>query len=147
MAISSLIRSRALFSSPDEWRCSGELKPMPAPRGPWRRRRALGLRRRLDCARFRRRDFENSLTACTRRVSVGALSLHALKGHPHRVTRPVCAAPAPSSPGGLDPHIFLAVLVYGQMYCAKRAPSNLLLDQVLIDAVLRRSIILAVAVL
>jgi hypothetical protein len=41
----------------------------------------------------------------------------------------------------------LAVLVYGQMYCAKRAPSDLLLDQVLIDAVLRRPIILAVAVL
>jgi hypothetical protein len=50
-----------LFSSVVECLCSGELKPMPAGRAL---RRALGRRRRFDCARFRSRDFENSLTAC-----------------------------------------------------------------------------------
>ena len=65
MAISSLISSRELFSSVEECRCSGELNPRPAAKAPWRRRRALGRRRRLDWARFRRRDFENSLTACS----------------------------------------------------------------------------------
>jgi hypothetical protein len=61
MAISSLMSSNALFSSPVECRCNGELKPMPAGRAL---RRALGRRRRFDCARLRNRDFENSLTAC-----------------------------------------------------------------------------------
>lgn len=64
MAISSLISSRELFSSDVECRCNGELNPSPAARAPCRRRLALGRRRRLDWARFRRRDFENSLTAC-----------------------------------------------------------------------------------
>jgi hypothetical protein len=50
-------------------------------------------------------------------------------------------------PGGLDPHIFLAILVHSEMHCSKRAPANLLLDQVLVDAVLGGPVILAVAVL
>jgi hypothetical protein len=62
MAISSLMSSKAVTSSTDDWawRCKGELKPMPAGRA---RRRAAGRRSRLDWARLRRRDFENSLTA------------------------------------------------------------------------------------
>jgi hypothetical protein len=47
----------------------------------------------------------------------------------------------------MDPHIFVAVLVHSQMYGAKGAPSNLLLDQVLVDTMLGGSVILAVAVL
>jgi hypothetical protein len=50
-------------------------------------------------------------------------------------------------PDEVDPHIFLPVLVHSQMHCAKRPPSNLLLYQVLVDAVLGGAIILAVAVL
>jgi hypothetical protein len=48
---------------------------------------------------------------------------------------------------GLGPHIFFAILVHGQMHCSKRSPPNLLLYQVLVDAVLGGAIILTVAVL
>jgi hypothetical protein len=58
-----LISSNALFSSVVECRCRGELKPMPAGRARMRFA-AAGRRRRFDCARFRNRDLENSLTAC-----------------------------------------------------------------------------------
>jgi hypothetical protein len=46
-----------------------------------------------------------------------------------------------------SPHIFVAKLVHGQVYCSKRPPANLLPYQVLIDAVLGGAVILAVAVL
>jgi len=44
------------------------------------------------------------------------------------------------------PHIFLSVLVHGEVDSSKRSPPYLLLDQVLVDAVLGGPIILAVAV-
>lgn len=45
------------------------------------------------------------------------------------------------------PHIFLAILVYGEVDRSKRAAANLLLDQVLVDAMLGAAVIFAVAVL
>lgn len=52
-----------------------------------------------------------------------------------------------SSMVGRQSHIFLAILVHGEMHRAKRPPANLLLHQILVDAVLGRAIIFAVAVL
>ena len=49
-------------------------------------------------------------------------------------------------PSGI-PHIFLAILVDSQVDSAKGAAADLLLDQVLVDAVLGGAVILAVAVL
>ena len=49
--------------------------------------------------------------------------------------------------GELFDGIFLAILVDGEVDCAERASSNLLLDQVLVDAVLGGAVIFAVAVL
>ena len=49
-------------------------------------------------------------------------------------------------PSGI-PHIFLAILVDGQVDGAEGAAADLLLDQVLVDAVLGGAVILAVAVL
>ena len=49
--------------------------------------------------------------------------------------------------GELFDGILLAILVDGEVDCAKGAPSNLLLDQVLVDAVLGGAVIFAVAVL
>lgn len=45
------------------------------------------------------------------------------------------------------PHIFLAVLINSQMHGPKRAPSNLLLDDILIDAVHGSSVIFAIRIL
>lgn len=42
----------------------------------------------------------------------------------------------------VDPHIFLAVLVDGEVDGAERTSPNLLLDEVLIDAVLRGAVVL-----
>lgn len=120
MAISSRISSNELFSSEDEWRCRGELKPRPAASAPWRRRRALGRRRRFDWARFRRRDLENSFTACISAVSASQCQDRA--GHPHRR-----GGPSPRV-WGLDPHIFLAILVNGEVDGAEGAAADLLLD-------------------
>jgi hypothetical protein len=47
----------------------------------------------------------------------------------------------------MDPHIFLAVLVHGEVDRPKRPPADLLLDKILVDAVLGGAVILAVAVL
>lgn len=47
----------------------------------------------------------------------------------------------------MDPHIFVAILVDGEVHGAKGAAADLLADQVLVDAVLGGAIILAVAVL
>ena len=49
--------------------------------------------------------------------------------------------------GELFDGIFLAVLVDGEVDCAEGASANLLLDQVLVDAVLGGAVIFAVAVL
>ena len=46
-----------------------------------------------------------------------------------------------------EPHIFLPVLVYRAIYCAKGSAPNLLLDKVLVDAMLGDAVIFAVAVL
>lgn len=43
-------------------------------------------------------------------------------------------------------HIFLTILVNRQMHRAKRPPANLLLDKILIDAMLRRAIVLRIRV-
>jgi len=51
-----------------------------------------------------------------------------------------------SIPSGI-PHIFLAVLIDSQVDSAEGAAADLLLDQVLVDAVLGGAVILAVAVL
>ena len=51
-----------------------------------------------------------------------------------------------SIPSGI-PHIFLAILVDCQVDGAEGAAADLLLDQVLVDAVLGGAVILAVAVL
>lgn len=87
------------------------------------------LRSRLDFARRRRRDFENSLTA-----------LKQWNQHPnhcmsvkHKVARIA--------------HIFLSVLIYRKVYRAERAATNLLLYQVLIDTMLGGTIIFTVTVL
>jgi hypothetical protein len=48
---------------------------------------------------------------------------------------------------GWCPHIFIAILVLGEVHRAKRPPANLLLHEILVDAVLGGAIILAVAVL
>lgn len=45
-----------------------------------------------------------------------------------------------------EAHIFMAILVHRQMYGAKGAAPNLLLDYVLVDAMLCRTVVLAVAV-
>jgi uncharacterized protein YfaQ (DUF2300 family) len=50
-------------------------------------------------------------------------------------------------PEEVDPHIFVAVLVHSQMHSSKGTPPNLLLDEVLVDAVLSGSVIHAVAIL
>ena len=50
-------------------------------------------------------------------------------------------------PDGLVPHIFLAILVHGQMHCTERPASYLLLYKILVDAVLCGAVIFAVAVL
>lgn len=47
----------------------------------------------------------------------------------------------------MEPHIFLAVLVDGEVHGAERAAANLLLDEVLVDAVLGGAVVLGVAVL
>jgi hypothetical protein len=144
MAISSLISSKALFSSVVECRCNGELKPMPAGSAL---RLALGRRRRFDWARFRSLDFENSLTACTR------LRQHMPVYQSALASRIISEAPllAVCAPIGLVvdwySHIFLAILVNGQVNCAKRPAANLLSHQVLVDAVLGSAVILAVTVL
>jgi hypothetical protein len=48
---------------------------------------------------------------------------------------------------GMEPHIFLAVLVHGEVDGAKRAAAYLLPDEVLVDAVLGGAVVLRVAVL
>jgi hypothetical protein len=45
------------------------------------------------------------------------------------------------------PHIFLAILVDGEVDGAERAATNLLLHQILVDTVLSAAVIFAVAVL
>jgi hypothetical protein len=47
---------------------------------------------------------------------------------------------------GRSTYIFVAILVNGQVYCAKRAPPNLVFDEVLVDAVLGGAVVFAVAV-
>ena len=47
----------------------------------------------------------------------------------------------------MDPHIFLAILIHGEVDSPKRPPADLLLDEILVDAVLCGAVILAVAVL
>ena len=146
--------------SEDECRCKGELKPRPAARAPCRLFLALGRRRRLDWARFRRRDFENSLTAYHTHIN----NQHKVTFRPpHRKKKacpqlsnpahtwrkgPICKqlSVVLSIPSGI-PHIFLAILVDGQVDGAEGAAADLLLDQVLVDAVLGGAVILAVAVL
>lgn len=48
---------------------------------------------------------------------------------------------------GWYPHIFLAILVYGEMDGSERPAANLLLHQILVDAMLGAAVIFAVAVL
>jgi hypothetical protein len=48
---------------------------------------------------------------------------------------------------GLVPHIFLAILVHGKVNSSKGASADFLLDQVLVDAMLSSTVVLAVAVL
>ena len=47
----------------------------------------------------------------------------------------------------MGPHIFLAILVDGKMHGSKRPAADLLLHQILVDAVLGSAVVLAVAVL
>jgi hypothetical protein len=143
MAISSLISSKALFSSVVECRCSGELKPMPAGSAL---RRALGRRRRFDCARFRRRDFENSLTACTRmRQHKPLCQSQVTRIVSWAVTLPMCTSI--ESVVGWSSHIFLPILVHGKVNGSERASAYLLFHQILVDSMLGGSVIFAVAVL
>ncbi len=46
-----------------------------------------------------------------------------------------------------DAHIFTAILIHRHMNSPKRAPPNFLLDQVLVDAMLGNTIVLAVGIL
>lgn len=113
----------------------------------------------MDWARFRRRDFENSLTAYNTHIN----NQHKVTFRPHTGKKkpapksnpahtwrkgPICKqlSVVLSIPSGI-PHIFLAILVDSQVDSAKGAAADLLLDQVLVDAVLGGAVILAVAVL
>lgn len=127
IAISSRIRSRELLSLPPSLLCSGELKPLPAVTFA-RTFPALGRRKRLDWARLRRRDLENSLTAWS---AVGYALAHA---------RSFETSPASTT------YVFVSILVDGQVYCTKRSAPDLVFDEVLVDAVLCGAVIFAVAV-
>lgn len=70
-----------------------------------------------DWARFRSRALENSLTAC--KASAGQDNVEAMT------------------------YIFFAVLVTGNVDCAKRASADLLFDDILVDAMLGHPVILA----
>lgn len=114
----------------------------------------------MDWARFRRRDFENSLTAYHTHIK----NQHKVTFRPPHRKKNACpqlSNPAHTwrkdpickqlsvvllIPSGI-PHIFLAILVDGQVDGAEGAAADLLLDQVLVDAVLGGAVILAVAVL
>lgn len=69
------------------------------------------------------------------------------EGHAHQNPGLVLFLNRVEVPDEVVPHIFLSILVHCQMYGAKRPPSDLLLYQVLVDAVFGCAIILAVAVL
>jgi hypothetical protein len=142
IAISSLMSSNALFSSVVECRCSGELKPMPAGSAL---RRALGRRSRFDCARFRRRDFENSLTACSpMRQHKPMCHLAGQRASPRAVLLPIRTPP--ELVVGWSSHIFLPVLVHSKVNSPKGSPAYLLFHQILVDSMLGGSVIFAVAV-
>ena len=121
IAISCLIKSRELPSCPSWFsegvRCSGELMPTPG---------CLGqriLRSRWDCALFLKRDLENSFTAwlVSREDSLYAMTSMRYFG---------------------SSYIFIPKLVDSKVHGPKRAPSNLLFYQVLVDPMFRFSIIL-----
>jgi hypothetical protein len=68
-------------------------------------------------------------------------------GYPHRCVWRMCVCHGQRCVESWCPHIFLTVLVDGEVDSSKGAATNLLLDQVLVDAVLGAAVILAVAVL
>jgi hypothetical protein len=77
----------------------------------------------FDCARFRNRAFENSLTAYNHAIS-----------HQNSLVTSESA------------HIFLSILIHGKMNGSERASSNLILDYVLVDAVFSLAIFLVICV-
>ena len=94
----------------------------------------------LDCARFRRRDLENSLTAYNECLAIVGQMSKCASRHPSWNLR--C----------LNVHLivsykFVPVLVHSEMDSSKRAPADLLLDTVLVDSMNSASIILTVGVL
>ena len=84
----------------------------------------------FDWARFRNRDFENSLTAYRSNISASA----ELRPRYSIATRQIT-------------HVFCSMLVDCQVDSAERPSSNLLLDHILIDAENGTPVVLAIGVL
>ena len=83
----------------------------------------------LDQARFRNRDLENSLTAWEKK-SKGSVSANGpRKG---------------SATDGERTDKFGAVLIHGEMYGAKGASTDLLLDDILIDSMFPLTVVVGV---
>lgn len=69
-------------------------------------------------------------------------------GNPHRLEGAITAqSRVVERLVGWCPHIFMAILVHGEMDGAKGPAANLLFHQILVDAVLCGAVIFAVAVL
>jgi len=77
----------------------------------------------FDCARFRNRAFENSLTA-----------------YSHAISQRISLVTSESA------HVFLSILIHCKMDSSERASSDLILNYVLIDAVFSLAIFLVICV-